>query len=59
MICFAKPGLTEDLCNILSSEMILHKEYGRKGSVAKKSLVVTSRAWRQDEQIGGKLPFVK
>jgi hypothetical protein len=63
MICFAKPGLTEDLYTvhkeefsithltrpstfirdkpILSSERMLHKDYNRKGSVAKKkSLVV-------------------
>jgi hypothetical protein len=66
MICFAKPGLTEDLCIVqkeefsiicymcderqsmlirdnpfFSSERMLHKDYIRKGSVQKKSLVVS------------------
>jgi hypothetical protein len=41
--------------------MMLRKEYGRKGSVAKKkSLVVyPQRAWRQDELIVGKPPVVR
>jgi hypothetical protein len=44
---------------ILSSEKVLHKDYDCKVSVTKKSLVVISRAWRQDEQSGGKPPVVK
>jgi hypothetical protein len=56
IICFAKPGLTENLIvqkeeflitryiirdkPIFSSERMLHKDYYRKGPVKKKSLVV-------------------
>jgi hypothetical protein len=40
---------------ILSSERILHKGYGRKDSVTKKtSLVVSLEGLRQDELIAGK-----
>jgi hypothetical protein len=42
---------------------MLHKDYDRKGSVAKKKKETSARdpqgAWRQDELIGGKLPAVK
>jgi hypothetical protein len=39
---------------------MLHKGYDRKGSVAKKIMVVESQgAWRQDELIDGKPPVVK
>jgi hypothetical protein len=45
---------------IFSSERMLHKDYDRKASVAKK---ISGRdpegAWRQDELIGGKSPVVK
>jgi hypothetical protein len=89
MICFAKPGLTEDLyvahmeessikyymCDtytwqrlnifirdkpIFSSDRMLHKDYDRKGSVAKNiSCDESQGAWHQDELIGGKTPVVK
>jgi hypothetical protein len=46
--------------SILSSERMLHKDYDRKGSVDKKSLIVKSQgAWHQDELIGGKLTVLK
>jgi hypothetical protein len=83
MICFAKPGLTEDLyveqkedfsitcymCDtytlqrrrlfirekpILSSEMVLHRDYDSKGSVEKISGRESQKAWHQDKLIGGK-----
>jgi hypothetical protein len=40
---------------------MLHKDYYRKGSVAKKEVsdLVPQGAWRQDEVIGGKPPVVK
>jgi hypothetical protein len=39
---------------------MLHKDYGRKGSVEKKMAGRDSQgAWRQDEVIGGKPPVVK
>jgi hypothetical protein len=39
---------------------MLHKDYDRKGSVAKtKSGRESQGAWRQDELIGGKPPVVK
>jgi hypothetical protein len=41
---------------------MLHKNYGSKGSVAKKkkgSGHEPQEAWRQDELIGGKPPVVK
>jgi hypothetical protein len=42
---------------------MLHKDYERNGSVAKKIKNKTGResqgAWRQDEMIGGKSPVVK
>jgi hypothetical protein len=39
---------------------MLHKDYDRKGSVAKKFSGRESQgAWRQDELIGGTLPVVK
>jgi hypothetical protein len=43
---------------ILLTERMLHKDYDRKGSVAKKikTLVI---AWCQDELIGSKLPVTK
>jgi hypothetical protein len=54
MICFAKPVLTEDLCIVQKQEFsvtyvqihlfvreMLHKDYDRKGSAEKKSLVVS------------------
>jgi hypothetical protein len=45
---------------ILSSEKMLHKDYGRKGSVAKKSLGREPKmAWRQVELTGGKQTVVK
>jgi hypothetical protein len=46
---------------ILSSERLLHKDYGRKSSVAKKKISGrdSQGAWRQDELIGGKPPVVK
>jgi hypothetical protein len=45
---------------IFSSERLLHKDYDRKGSVAKKiSACQPQGAWRQDELIGGKQPVVK
>jgi hypothetical protein len=47
---------------IFSSERMLHKDYDRNDSVAKK--IYTSgresqEAWRRDELIGGKPPVVK
>jgi hypothetical protein len=41
--------------------MRLHKEYDRKGSVARKEISgrESQEAWRQDELIGGKPPVVK
>jgi hypothetical protein len=46
---------------VFSSERIVHKDYDRKGSVAKikDSGRETQEAWRQDDLIGGKLPVVK
>jgi hypothetical protein len=45
---------------ILLSEMMLHKDYNRKGSVEKKKLWSwASKAWSQDELIGGKPSVVK
>jgi hypothetical protein len=45
---------------ILSSEKILHKDYGCKGSVEKNIAGRESQgAWHQDELIGGKPPVVK
>jgi hypothetical protein len=45
---------------ILSSERLLHKDYDRKGSVAK---IISGRepqrAWRKDELTGGKPSVVK
>jgi hypothetical protein len=40
---------------------MLHKDYGRKGSVAKEKLSGRDPqgAWSQDELIGGKPPVVK
>jgi hypothetical protein len=42
---------------------MVHKDYDRKGSVAKKKKKKTGRepqeAWRQEELIGGKPPVVK
>jgi hypothetical protein len=41
---------------------MLHKDYDPKGSVAKKKKISgrgPQEAWRQDELIGGKPPFVK
>jgi hypothetical protein len=41
---------------------MLHKDYDRKGSVAKKKKVSgreSQEAWRQDELIGGKPPVLK
>jgi hypothetical protein len=40
---------------------MLNKDYGHKGSVAKKKYSgrKPQKAWRQDELIGGKLPVVK
>jgi hypothetical protein len=38
---------------------MLHKDYNRKGSVAKISGHDPQGAWRQDELIGGKPPVVK
>jgi hypothetical protein len=44
---------------------MLHKDYGRKGSVSKNKNIKWSsghepqEAWRQDELIGGKPPVVK
>jgi hypothetical protein len=40
---------------------MLHKDYDRKGSVAKKknSDHEPQEAWRQDDLIGGKPPVVK
>jgi hypothetical protein len=38
--------------------MMLHKDYGHKGSVEKK-ISGPEGAWRQDKVIGGKLPVVK
>jgi hypothetical protein len=39
---------------------MLHKDYDRKGSVAKKiSIHEPEEAWRQDQLIGGKLSVVK
>jgi hypothetical protein len=38
---------------------MLHKEHNRKGSVEKISDRESQGAWRQDELIGGKPPFVK
>jgi hypothetical protein len=39
--------------------MTLHKDYDRKGSVAKKNGRDPHGARRQDELIGGKPPIVK
>jgi hypothetical protein len=72
-ICFAKPGLTEDLnfshmrCvhltrakPILLPKRILHKDYDHKGSVAKQiSLCDSEGAWKKDELTGGELEVVK
>jgi hypothetical protein len=46
---------------ILSSERMLHKDYDRKGSVAKRKDAgrEPQEAWRQDDLIGGKPPVVK
>jgi hypothetical protein len=45
---------------IFSSERMLHMDYGCKGSVAKKNLVMSLKgAWHQDELIGGKPSVVK
>jgi hypothetical protein len=49
---------------ILASERMLHKDYGRKGSVAhpcppKNAVHEPHGTWHQDELIGGKLPVVK
>jgi hypothetical protein len=45
---------------ILSSEMMIHKDYDCKGSVEKQiSGRGFQRAWRQDEVIGDKPPVVK
>jgi hypothetical protein len=46
---------------ILSSERILHMDYDRKGSFAKKKISGRDPhgAWRQDELIGGKPPVVR
>jgi hypothetical protein len=45
---------------ILSSERMLHKDYDRKGSVAKEICGRESQVpWRQDELIGGKPPALK
>jgi hypothetical protein len=45
---------------ILLSEGMLHKDYKRKGPVAKKSSGhEPQEAWHQDELIGGKPPVVK
>jgi hypothetical protein len=39
---------------------MLHKDYDRKGSIAKKNCGrELQEAWRQDELIGGKPPVVK
>jgi hypothetical protein len=40
---------------------VLHKEYDRKGSVAKEKMSgrEPQGAWRKDEMIGGKPPVVK
>jgi hypothetical protein len=41
---------------------MLHKDYDRKGSVAKKKKTSghePQKAWRQDKPIGGKPPVVK
>jgi hypothetical protein len=39
---------------------MLHKDYDRKGSVAKTNLWSDPQgAWRKDELIGGKPPVVK
>jgi hypothetical protein len=44
----------------LSLERMLHKDYDRKGSVAKNNSARESEgAWRQDELIGGKPPVLK
>jgi hypothetical protein len=81
MICFAKPGLAEDLYIVQKGrifnnmlyvryahltkakhihERTSHKDYDRKGSVAKKiSVREPESAWRQDEVIGRKPPVVK
>jgi hypothetical protein len=47
--------------HILSSEKMLHTDYNRNGSVAKKKISgrEPQGAWCQDELIGGKPPFVK
>jgi hypothetical protein len=45
---------------IFSSDSILHKDYGRKGSVGKNISGGESQgAWCQEELIGGKPPVVK
>jgi hypothetical protein len=44
----------------LSSERMIHKDYDRKGSIAKKNSGREPQgAWRQDELMGGKPPVVK
>jgi hypothetical protein len=49
MICFTKPVLIEDMFitdkPIFSSERMLHKEYYHKGSVGKKSLVMSLKGF--------------
>jgi hypothetical protein len=51
MFCFAKPVLTEELDKrpsifkrdkVISSEVLLHKDYDRKGSVKNKMSLVVS-----------------
>jgi hypothetical protein len=48
---------------ILSDERMLHKDYDRKGSIAKRRNkrkgLKPQEAWYQDELIAGKLPVVK
>jgi hypothetical protein len=45
----------------LSSKGVLHKDYDRKGLVAKKNISdhEPQEAWHQDELIGRKPPFIK
>jgi hypothetical protein len=56
-----RPGIFIRDKPTFSSERMLHKDYDRKGSVAKKknSGRESQRAWRQDELIGGGPPVVK
>jgi hypothetical protein len=42
-----------------SSQRLLHKDYGRKGSVEKSLVRGSQGAWRQDEMIRCKPPVVK